>query len=183
MSKSQEELAKVLFIEYRGSHFHMERDGKYSLYQSYNISKETEFVWIREYQDNILDNLGDSPEVVTYFLSLCSTISQYYSIDLLPRVIALAESKIGILDTFSTEVMFEAIYRSIVDLRKSYKDSFYTFLKRLYDNLNQLLVHPIIATDESLRITNTTRDNFEDYMIDRIKGYVNAIQTDMTYKE
>lgn len=41
--------AKDIFIKYSGNQFQMKRDGKLEEYESFNISNENEFLWIKEY--------------------------------------------------------------------------------------------------------------------------------------
>ncbi len=48
------ERAKEMFLQYNGNRFYMALDGEEQKYDSYQISKETEETWRREYLDQFL---------------------------------------------------------------------------------------------------------------------------------
>ncbi len=48
--------AKQLFLEYNGSHFHMDREGDGAEYESYHVSRETESRWAKEYISIFLES-------------------------------------------------------------------------------------------------------------------------------
>ena len=103
------QLAKEIFLKYGGSHFHMEREGEYELYTSFNIPKELEKLWIKEFQEELLEKVKQDKSVGQNYNLLCSTIRQYYSLDMLKELVDNINSKKGVLDTFSMMLMVEGI--------------------------------------------------------------------------
>ena len=53
-----ESKAKEMFRYYKGSHFLMEREGEYTIYKGFNISREIEIEWLKEMQQEALDRFN-----------------------------------------------------------------------------------------------------------------------------
>lgn len=49
--------AEKIFKSYKGSYFHMMRDGELHKYEKFNVSKKTETVWLKELQSEALSAL------------------------------------------------------------------------------------------------------------------------------
>jgi len=178
MGTIKESPGKELFTKYYGSHFFMEREGEYSLYKTYKITKETESEWIRELQNETLEEVKISESMVNNFISLCNSIQQYESVELLQDVMSITESKIGILDTFSSALMLEVVTSNIEYFRKKEKNISTMILleKRILESLNLLLHNPITGSLKGLRII-TEGKNYEDYIVNRIKDDIKYLQT------
>ncbi|WP_110953615.1 hypothetical protein [Anaerosinus massiliensis] len=101
MSNEKNNIAKSIFMKYCGSHFHMEREGNYKYYKSFDVSEEQESLWIDECQNELLNEIKSEDVVSFNFIKLVGIISQYKRIDGLCALLEFVKMKNGKLDTFS----------------------------------------------------------------------------------
>lgn len=113
------QLAKEIFLKYCGSHFHMEREGEYKLYKSFNITKEQEKPWIKELQKELLEKVKEDDAVGHNFNLLCSSIRQYYSLDILKELVDYVNSRKEVFDTFSMMLMAEGVLGIVESFERS----------------------------------------------------------------
>ncbi|WP_127588938.1 hypothetical protein [Paenibacillus koleovorans] len=98
------EKAKMIFIKYGGSHFHMERNGEFDYYKSFNILKQQEVAWIKEYQREIVEKLQASTDVSLYntmLPELFRTITQFKIVDHLSVLNKFIFKDVQQLDSFT----------------------------------------------------------------------------------
>ena len=61
------ERAKELFMKYNGNRFYMDLDGEGSEYDGYQVSKETEEIWRREYLDQFFEQEQHGKEALASY--------------------------------------------------------------------------------------------------------------------
>lgn len=179
MANIQENLAEELFKGYYGSHFFMEREGEYSLYKSYQVSKEKELEWIKEIQNESLEKIKSTKEISDDFHPFCSSIEQYKSFDMLDKLIAIARDKIGKADTFNDVLLIRGITESIVffvkrDINKYSMPPFIDETLKLWD---RLLDVPVIVSERGIKSAQfNEEDDFEEYIKNRIKTNISLLK-------
>jgi hypothetical protein len=115
--------AKRLFLKYEGSHFYMERAGEYNLYKAFNVSKEQELIWIKEYEQQISDILKNSNDVASadsYYSILCRVISQYKDVESLKALLKTVSQAYRKFDSFTKLRFAEGLF-SIVESFNNYE--------------------------------------------------------------
>lgn len=64
--------AKDLFYTYEGNHSAMANDGVYDEYKAYDVSAETESVWLSDIQKSEIEKISYSPNFKLSFVKACS---------------------------------------------------------------------------------------------------------------
>ncbi len=104
-------LAKEIFMKYYGSHFHMEREGEYSYYKKFNVSKKQEHSWIEECQHELLLKIEKEDIVSSLFSHLSNLITRSNDIDCFRLLLFIVREKVSNSDTFSSIRMAEELLK------------------------------------------------------------------------
>lgn len=163
--------AKELFFKYGGSHFHMEREGEYSKYRGYNISREQEYKWIKEYQGDLLERIKNEKIVSGNFYSLCASIEEYGSLNSLKELVIVTKDKSEVLDTFSLLLSTEAILRVVDSIKDDFRGKdILNFAKDVsLDILKSLLIRPVTVAVSYFSTVSLIDLHNEQAILDRIK--------------
>lgn len=181
MDTYDEYIAKKIFFKYGGSHFHMEREGEYPEYKRYKISREQEYIWIQEYQNELLFRIENDEIVGQNFNSLCMSIRQYKNFHCFNKTVRLLISRKEKLDTFSLLLLAEGILGIVDSFEKNnlgnHEDTL--FAKSVSLNLLKwLLERPItiairyldedylINLNDNQEIINRIKDELENWCED-----------------
>lgn len=163
--------AKDIFFKYGGSHFYMEREGEYSEYKEYKISKEQEDRWIQEYQKGLLTQIKNDEIVQQNFNSLCTSIRQYKNLDYLKELVEVVIDKGQILDTFSIMLMAEGILGIVESLEKSNLGNDRRIIFARVSSINllkSLLERPVVVSPKYLHQGYLIDLNDSQQILDRI---------------
>lgn len=115
-------LARKIFLNYGGNHYYMEREGEYDYYKSFNISKEQEHLWIKEYQLELLEKIEVEKDIGSLFASLGGTIRHYNDMNCLNLMLEVAERKAKEVDSFTALRIAEEILNAVEPYRNSKLD-------------------------------------------------------------
>ena len=165
-------LAKEMFFKYGGSHFHMEREGEYKSYKSFDISKEQESLWIEELQKELLDKVKKDDVVGHNYNTLCSSIRQYKSLDMLKELVDFVKSRREASDTFSLLLMAEGELRIVEYFEKNnlgaHKNTAFARVTSL-EILEYLLKRPVSVAAEYLNSSHLVDLSDNQYILNRIR--------------
>ncbi len=146
MSDTGNKVAKELFLKYGGSYFHMEREGELYFYRKWNISKEQENVWIKEYQQEnikLLIEKQDATTVDSCFSTLCRTISEFKNTDSLKTLLEVVSQTYKQYDSF-TKIRFSEELLHIAESDGLHKSSIWFDAKKLaIEILKNVIKNPI----------------------------------------
>lgn len=172
------ETARVIFLKYGGSHFHMAREGEYEHYKNFNISKEQEKLWIKEYHIETIIEISDESiaSKFTFKLSkLSNSIISFKDMDSFQSMFDIIQKKIDSIDSFSKLRVAEEIL-NIVDAFKKQninKDNVLTYARKFaLDILNSIVQEPI-TVDSSYNNIGYLKDLIsKDKIIDRVQKLI-----------
>lgn len=111
--------AKEIFMKYGGIHFFMAREGEYELYKTFNISKEQEKIWIKEFQKRLLCQIKNEDVASDLLLTLCDSIIEYKDIECLTDLLAIIKTKKDNVDSFTEMMMAESLLKIVESFIKS----------------------------------------------------------------
>ncbi len=146
MRDEKELLAKEIFMKYYGNHYQMDREGEYSYYKSYNISKKQEKKWIKECNKKLLPKIKKEDFVGTSFLVLSDIIQRSKDFDYLRLLLDEVEIKRDNCDTFSKLRMAEelySIYETFVNIDNKTTKVLLKTKKLVLDILKEITFEPI----------------------------------------
>lgn len=168
--------AKKIFIEYNGSHFFMDRGGEYKNYKKFRVSKEQEYEWIKEYQQEILLKVKNNKLPVNKLTDLCLTISQYHTLDITEGLIKIVEEKKELTDTFSLLLIAESINNLAENLKNKKQDNQEIIIQLKHYSislLKWLLEQPITVADTYFQRTYLGGKLEKQQIIKRINDDLN----------
>jgi hypothetical protein len=182
------EKAKEIFIKYGGSNFHMEREGEYEFYKSFNITKKEEIQWIREYHKKVIIEI-ESENKVSIFTSKLSELSNsiilFKDIESFKSMIDTVKEKSELIDSFSQLRIAEEIYSIVNAFSKSEvkKDNALPYAKKIVlDILNRIIKEPI-TVDEDYKNVQYLKDVLnENRIINRIQRLIKTCNENWLYK-
>lgn len=108
--------ARMIFDEYNGCYFHMERDGKYYKYKEFGVPKEIEIAWIFERRRIITEKLSIAmckSEIASLFSQYSETVNQINDENGLLFMLKFAKGKRKKLDSFTNVRIVESILNSL----------------------------------------------------------------------
>ena len=151
--------AKLIFDEYDGSYFQMEREGVYKKYKKFNVPKGLEKSWIEETQNNIRQKLISEKkgnEIVSYFSRLNRIACQNNDVDSVLYLVEFAENSQHKLDSFSNVILAESILNSIGSFNYKYRRLMIGKALSLLKNLSKT----------QIRISDSYKENgiYPDYI-------------------
>lgn len=162
---SNYENAKELFLKYRGSHFNMDREGEYSIYKQYNISKKQELIWMDEWIKNLLKKINELGISNDYFSDFSIIPINYMTSKIIINLTDLIELKHSEWDTFSVLLISEKILKITKEIKtKSDKNN------NIFKIKNILLKILRNITESSITISQYYKDL--GYIIDLNKKSV-----------
>lgn len=166
------DIAKQIFLKFDGSHFHMEREGEYSYYKSFDISKEQEDLWIKQYQEDILSQIEKEDIVSPLFTKLVRIIAQHKDYDCLNSLLDLVKRKKNGLDSFTRVRIAE----ELLELYESFQKSGFNRNRNIFhikvfsiDLLKELLEQPITVANYYYGISYLKEEIKEESIKDRAK--------------
>lgn len=169
------QIAKNIFIKYRGSHFHMKREGEYEFYKNLGASKEQEEFWAKEMHKDILTKIEYTNSVsslVSKLSEISSSIAQFRDIDNLQLMLDIVESKSKIIDSFSKMRIAEEILGIVETFsnRGAKGDNIISHAKQLAIDILKDLIDKPITVDPSYNNIEYLKDVIsEDNIIMRVK--------------
>ncbi|MCL6592246.1 MAG: hypothetical protein K6U80_20155 [Firmicutes bacterium] len=118
MPKDEDTLvAKKIFFEFGGSHFHMAREGVYDTYKKFNISKKQELIWINEYLNVLFSKINDKTIIDDEVMDLMRIIREYKQINHFEKLLDWAKTINPNADSFTKLRLAE----EILDIIKLFK--------------------------------------------------------------
>ena len=151
---SETQSPKEIFIHYGGSHFHMERDGIYQTYKSYNISRDQEIEWLSEYQDCLARKISESPTDSDSFSKLCQVVTLEGNIESLNKLINLTRNNAELLDSFSKVRYAEELIRTVKEFSRHRKHELYSEIINISKWLLQyVLTNPVTVAPHYRKIS------------------------------
>ncbi|MFW6312074.1 MAG: hypothetical protein ACOC1K_07560 [Nanoarchaeota archaeon] len=158
--------AKKIFMTYGGNKYQMERDQKYEEYRSYNISKEKELTWIKEYQNRLLKDIqkiNKNDELITLVINFIETIKTYKNVEILKIFIKRIKEKMNKqeVDSFTRMIIAEQLLELIKSIDNIEHNRILNVVKTFA--LNELK----IINENSIIVSEEIRDL--DYLKDEIK--------------
>ncbi|WNR46935.1 hypothetical protein [Paenibacillus roseipurpureus] len=139
----EQQRAKALFTQFRGSTILMHREGVYNEYKSYLASKEMELQWVQEMIDRFTRELSIRDwEVLS---SLASIARDFKDVRVLTNVVSFASKHIKSADSLVKLKYAE----SIVDMLTSVKavisqETLFESLKTTKIILDDIMLNPLI---------------------------------------
>ncbi|WP_372663231.1 hypothetical protein [Cohnella sp.] len=135
--------AKQLFTFYRGSTFHMYREGDYEEYKSYNVSENTEAKWVQEMIDIYTDELSIWGWEAVYCLG--SIARDFKDIRILRNVVSFASRHIMSADSIVKLMYAEGILAILKSIKGEItKELLYETLKTTKLILDDIISKPLI---------------------------------------
>ena len=171
MNDGENNIAKSIFMKYGGSYFHMEREGEYEYYKSFDVPKEQEMLWVNECQNELLNEI-ESADVVSFnFIKLTGIISQYKSVDGLRALLEIVKMKNGNVDTFSQIRIAEEIMGVVkaFDVNAMNIDAIREAQKMALDIVNNIDINNITISIYYKDLGYLTDILTEDNIVDRIQ--------------
>lgn len=169
MEKKELEKAKEIFIKYNGNKYFMAINGDYEYYQSFDILRETEYKWIGEYLEEILNQIEKEEykhENIDEIIINTFNIYRNYEIVLntIPNMLDIfSEKLLSDIDTFSKLIIAE----EILDLLDSLGDN--TNVNRIKDLrefskeiLEDILANPVEIKDYHKKLDYLSKELSED---------------------
>lgn len=150
---------KRMFSLYKGSHFHMARDGVLDTYNSYHVSPETEKAWIAELKQEYITNLkvGNAEEIVTLFAEYADLVSMTTDTDgfaFLVEYMNENSPRLGIYENTRNVLM-------VMNLSRRFETQ---GLKRLALEESLALLDKIIEGEmDTLTVSDVSKTQFVDF--------------------
>lgn len=174
------EQAKNIFIEYSGNHYFMERDGVLEKYRKFNVSKEKEITWIKEYQNDLILKMQKEDYIDELFTEFSQIVCDFQDYESLKTMIDIASLITLKKDTFLKLRIVEEIIKVVKKAKKD-KSKKIIFLneaiKKSCDILNSIKNEKIFISD------HYTNNGFlkdiltESKIIERINELYNYCRT------
>lgn len=101
--------AKAIFLNYSGSYFHMARESVLDNYLNYSISKQQELEWIKEYQQQLAEDIMRERVVNHSMVFLVMTICNYRNIEGIKMLIEVIQHMMDSTDSFTQLRMAEEL--------------------------------------------------------------------------
>lgn len=144
--------AKEIFLFYCGSYFHMERDEQLTKYKGYNIDRNTEKEWLREYQSELLTKIEEGKSIEHNLIIYCDALRNLRDDKNLGTLFDVIEKKIEDVDTFVRLRISEELLKVINFLLSNSigkKQKILYYKKLSLDILRKVISEPIIISEET----------------------------------
>jgi len=154
--------AKELFFHYCGSLFHMSREGDYTEYKTYNISKEQELIWKNELVEKWVNQLSFKDTLA--FLRLVMIAENYHDYNVVKRLIRYVADNIDRGDSLIKLVYAEVLLNIVCpkELTKAKVGAVGDLLRSVSDN-------PITVDSSWTKKGFSDKLPDEEYIINRLK--------------
>ncbi len=148
--------AKDIFFKYYGSYFYMQRDGQLTKYLSYNIDKNTEKMWGREYEEELIEKIRKGTSVDDYMFILYNLMIEIGDYECLVHFFTILEEVLEQSDSFIKILIAESLQKIIKNfMRNNIGDR-----KKLDDYRNitinifrDVTTQPIVLSEETRKKT------------------------------
>ena len=161
-------IAKQIFLKFDGSHFHMKREGEYRYYKSFDISKEQEDWWIKQYQEDLLFQIENEDIVSPLFTKFVRIIAQHKDYDCLNSLLDLVKRKNNGLDSFTRVRIAEELLELYESFQKSGFNLFHIKVFSI-NSLKELLEQPITVANYYYGISYLKEETKEESIKDRAR--------------
>jgi hypothetical protein len=135
--------AKELFTYYRGSTFHMYREGDYEEYKLYKVSKENEAIWVQEMIDKYTEELSIRDWEAVFCLG--SIARDFKDIRILKNVVSFASRHLRSADSVVKLMFAEQIIDILKPVKRDItKELLYQTLQTTKLILDEIISKPLI---------------------------------------
>ncbi len=166
-------------MKYWGNHFQMEREGEYSYYKSFNVSKEQEYLWLNECQNELLTKIEKEDIVSSSFCELSGIIRRIKDFDCFRLLLDNVKEKRKKSDTFSRILLVEELLDIVEVLMKNGNigdDVIFDAKKLAFDILKDITDEPITIASYYKSIGYLTDILSEEKIEDRIQRLENEFR-------
>jgi hypothetical protein len=165
--------AKALFLKYLGSHSHMERDGEYEVYKSFNISIKREQEWLENFQIEILGKLLQENDELSFENTISDfalTFSNCRNAPALTELLNILKLKIDSFDSFTILLVCENVIDIVDEFQQVDEDNdICTEAMHFVEaTLNKLLSSPIKVSERYQAFTYLRGILTDDKIIARV---------------
>lgn len=174
-----EELAKQIFLDHKGSKFFMDRSGALDVYRQFGINREMELEWTKEQIERLLKEFA-SPSLETFrtYSDLVGYIRMVDDIEGLRTLLRLVRCKMTTMDTISLVVIAEMTFNLMRQTQHRELFNQRDLLQEEFSLIRDLLMYA--STMESRVPCKLTKKEVilsGGQMIDRIRRNVQSLES------
>jgi len=171
MSEEKLELAKEIFWRYNGLFFHMDREGEYEKYKSFDISKNQERAWREERRDELFEKLSiekNKSVLSSLFFRLEDITKDLGDQTGIEKMFLFAWNNCEQFDTFTTLLLVERVVDIVtfVECEDKFKRK---ILRDCSEMLKKALKKPILVS------MDYEEDFYEPMTEERVRDRINVL--------